>query len=345
VGRVTRGMALALALAVALAPASARAARVRAAYAYEYMPASHVDSLADRGFTRVLVHAITDSLDPAAAARRAAWRARGAARGVAVVPEWAWHARARLSALGGARRYAPDDGRTSDEVPCPLDSAYWRSALLDRAEEYLADGPAEELALDLELYWGPRHHLDGGACRCDACVAEYLAATPAAARVPERRRLAGMAGFQEARLARVLTALLREFAARHPGVRLAVLDLDYDAFPHRALARALARAAVPTADYCERSYAVGGTPLRGARARLRALGLPAAPLIGGVWLGRFTPRDLVPAMASIDDLADGTWVFTTYSLWQDPVRLTGPYALLGGVAQYWDALARANPEP
>jgi hypothetical protein len=339
-GRVTGTLAALLALALAGAPAEA--ARVRAAYAYAYMPASHVDSLADHGFTHVIVHAITDSLGAGGAAALAAWQARGEARGVTVVPEWAYQAPSRLAALGGARRYTPADGRTGADIPCPLDSLYWRSALLDRAEEHLAVAPLRELAIDLELYRGPRHHLDGGACRCAACVAEYLAGAPASR---PGGRLAGLAGYEEARLARILAALLGELASRHPGVRLDVLDLDYDAFPHRALARALARAGVPAADFCERSYGVGGTPLAGARARLAALGLRDVPLVGGIWLARFTPRDLVPAMASIDDLAEGTWVFTTYSLWQDPAKLGGPYVLLGPVSSYWAAFDQANAAP
>jgi hypothetical protein len=337
-------LALALVALAALAAAPAHAARVRAAYAYHYMPASHVDSLADRGFTRVLVRWLPDSLDARGAGVLRAWQARGVARGIEVVPDWPLQSPARLRALGGTRRYAPADGRAGPDVPCPLDAAHWRSALVDRAEEFLAAAPLRRVAVDLELYGAARHHWDGGPCRCEACVADYLAATPAAGR-GARPGLAGLAGFQEARLTALLVPLLRGFAARHPGVEIGVLDLDLEAAVHRAVARALARSGVPAADYCERSYGAGAAPLPAARRRLDALGLAGAPLIGGLWLQRFTPEELVAAMRAVDGVADGTWIFTTYSLWQDPARLAGPYTLRGGAAETWRALARGNAAP
>jgi hypothetical protein len=72
------------------------------------------------------------------------------------------------------------------------------------------------------------------------------------------------------------------------------------------------------------------------------MGLTQAPLIGGVWLKRFTPDALGPAIRSITSLAPGYFVFTTFSLWQDPAKLTGPYQLLGDPAAYWQALRQAN---
>ena len=139
----------------------------------------------------------------------------------------------------------------------------------------------------------------------------------------------------------MLTGVLEEFARRFPGVELGVLDLDRNLFPHRALARALARTGVPTADYSECSYATAGDPLDAARTRLDRLGLAKAPLYGGLWLQRFTPEQLRPALESIDRHADGFFIFTTYSLWQQPARLDGPYTLKAPAARYAQALAEA----
>jgi hypothetical protein len=146
-------------------------------------------------------------------------------------------------------------------------------------------------------------------------------------------------------VARILSGLLAEFAAAHPGVALDVLDLDLASFVHRGFARALARSGTPTADYSESSYAVGGWPLPRARSRLARLGLAGVPLVGGIWLQRFAPEDLGAAVASILEYADGYFVFTTFSLWQDPSQLSGPYTLLGAPADYWRALREANRAP
>jgi hypothetical protein len=143
-------------------------------------------------------------------------------------------------------------------------------------------------------------------------------------------------------LERTLTALLTEFATRHPGVEVGVFDLDLDSFVHRALARALGRSAVPTADYCERSYSAAGAALPVARSRLDALGVPAAPLIGGLWLKQFPPERLTPALKSILERAEGYFIFSTYSLWLEPARLDGPYTLVGPPGDYWKALTEAN---
>ena len=88
---------------------------------------------------------------------------------------------------------------------------------------------------------------------------------------------------------------------------------------------------MPVTDYSESTYAVGGGPVRRARSRLSRLGLPGAPVIGGLWLKRWAPADIPPAVASIEAVADGYFVFTTFSLWLDPARLTGPYTLLGKI--------------
>jgi hypothetical protein len=143
-------------------------------------------------------------------------------------------------------------------------------------------------------------------------------------------------------LERTLTGLLSEFATRHPGVEMAVFDLDLDSFVHRALARALSRSGVPTADYCERSYTAGGGALPMARARLDALGLSDAPLIGGLWLKRFRPGLLAAAVNSVLERSEGYFIFTTYSLWLEPTRLHGPYTLVGTQGDYWKALTEAN---
>jgi hypothetical protein len=151
--------------------------------------------------------------------------------------------------------------------------------------------------------------------------------------------------YEESRLGHVFSGLVGEFAARHPGVELGVFDLDLGSFVHRALARALARRNVPTADYTESSYTTGGPALADVRARLSRLGLGRAPLIGGLWLKRFAPPALVPVIRDMSPAADGYFVFTTYSLWQTPARLDGPYLLQAPAADYWRALRQANTTP
>ncbi len=329
----------------AAAPAPAGAGVTRAAYFYDYMPPSHLDSLAAARFDRALVHALPDSLDAASRARLGSFVDRGVATGIEVVPEWLLQQRSRLAVRPSARRYTWGRGTVESTVACPLDSAYWRSALLDRAEEFLAADPRiRRLAVDLELLGAGRHHYDAGPCRCAACVAEYARGNPQVlARDPTR--LSGLLPYEEARAASIFGRLLGEFATRHPGVELGVLDLDLTSFVHRALARALARRGVPTADYTERSYASGARTLADARAQLVRLGLPHAPLIGGLWLKRFTPTTLVGAIRGMPTAADGYFVFTTYSLWQSPARLDGPYLLQAPAADYWRALGEANATP
>jgi hypothetical protein len=208
-----------------------------------------------------------------------------------------------------------------------------------------------------------RTHWNAGACRCRGCLREFAASrgtSSAASRGTSKAASRGtssaasnatsspaqppgdgsLLAFEERRIERVLTGILLEFARRFPGVELGVLDLDRNLFPHRALARALARTGVPTADYSECSYA-NAAPLEAARMRLDRLGLGRAPLYGGLWLQRFKPGEVRAALESIDQHADGFFVFTTYSLWQQPARLAGPYTLKAPAARYAHALAEA----
>jgi N-acetylglucosaminyl-diphospho-decaprenol L-rhamnosyltransferase len=318
---------------------------VRVAYFYSYMGAAHLDSLAAHGFTRVVVHWITDSLDTRGRSELDALTTRASSLGLEIAPKWLFQAPARLAERPAGRRYTWGRGVVEPGAPCPLDSVYWSDALFDRAEEFLTASPSlERVAVDLELLRGNRHHYDAGPCRCASCLQEYLGPAPPNA-VRDPARLAGLHGYQEARLAGLLRPMLESFARRHPGVSLEVLDLDFDSFVHRAFARALVRAGVPTADYTECSYSVGASALPAARARLRALGLGRAPLVGGLWLKRFPPASIVPAVRAMDACSEGTFVFTTFSLWLDPAKLTGSYTLAGSVADYWSALAQANARP
>jgi hypothetical protein len=332
---------LAAALAGAADSGGARVP-VKAAYVYEYMPATHVDSLAARGFDRAIVHWLADSLDTGGRARLAALAARGHALGVDLVPEWLLQSPAFVAARPPGRRYTHGRGVVEPEAACPLDSVYWKRALFDRAGEFLDAEPGiTRLAVDLEIWRGTLHHYRAGPCRCASCVGAYTAGAPRlAGRDPAR--LTGLLAWEEGRLERMLRPLLAGFAARHPGVALEVLDLDLDSFVHRALARALAATGVPTTDYTECSYSEGAAPLAAARARLDALGLRDAPIVGGLWLKRFTPSKLPKAAREIRAASDGWFVFTTYSLWLDPARLSGPYTLPASQERYWHALEEAN---
>jgi len=350
-GVAARVAALLVGATLALLPFRARptlagaAPPVRAAYFYSYMDTSHVDSLAAHGISRAIVKFNADSLDARGRAELARLGRRAAVLGMELAPDWLFQSPPRLAARPGGRRYTWGRNVVESEAPCPLDSAYWQSALIDRAEEFLSAAPSlKRVAVDLELYHGGRPHYDAGPCRCAFCLKEYAAGTPGLeGRDPSR--LSGLLGYEEARVAGILRPMLEAFARRHPGVRLEVLDLDLDSFVHRALGRALARTGIPTTDYTERSYTAGAATLPAARQRLRAIGLGSAPLVGGLWLKRFTPTALVPAMRAVEAGADGWFIFTTYSLWLDPQKLTGPYTLLGSPSDYWSALARASAAP
>ena len=50
-------------------------------------------------------------------------------------------------------------------------------------------------------------------------------------------------------------------------------------------------------------------------------------------------------MQAIEAGADGVFIFTTYSLWLDPQKLSGPYTLQGRAPDYWSAFSRANGAP
>ncbi len=140
----------------------------------------------------------------------------------------------------------------------------------------------------------------------------------------------------------MLQRLLAPFAARHPGVGIDVFDLDFDSFVHRAMARALARNHIPTADWTERTYSTGSGPLPFVQARLAALGLGGTPVIGGLWLKRWSPDALPGAARDLASRGGGWFAFTTYSLWQDPAKLTGPYTLPAPAWRYWGAFRTAN---
>jgi len=338
------GIAVVAAVVGAAPVAAPGAPAVHAAYFYQYMPLDHVDSLAAAGFDRAVIRCITDSLGAAGATRVAAFVQRGALRHVDIAPEWALQAPTRLAALPTTRRYTWSQRGVDQReatVGCPVDSIFWRSVLLDRANEFLAASPGvHRLVLDLEIYGGGRHHYDAGPCRCSGCLHEYLhGADPGAASAADLR---GLAGWEESRLTALLTSLLAEFAHAHPGVALEAFDLDFDSFVHRAFCRALANDSIPTADYTERTYDMGGGPLPFVRTRLAALGLPNAPIYGGIWLKRWTPQALPAAAHGVLAGADGWFVFTTYSLWLDPAKLAGPYTLQGTPAAYWAALKLAN---
>ncbi len=315
---------------------------VRAAYFYGAMPASHIDSLARAGFDRALVKFSADSLDSAATSQIRGFAVAAKRTGVTLVPSFNLQSRARLGSLRSSRRYTwGTQLKMEPDVACPLDSAYWRSALLDHAEEFLGTAPdIHGLLLDLELYAGSLHHYDRGPCRCSACLAEYAGtASPADLAT---RDLPGLHAWEETRLAQILTPLLAELAGRHPGLELGVFDLDFDSFVHRALARALARSGMATMDYCEKTYAVGTSPVPAVRGRLTALGLGRAPIVGGLWLQKWAPRRLESGVAAMSSRAQGYFIFTSFSLWFNSARLTGPYTIPGSQADYWGALSRAN---
>jgi hypothetical protein len=134
--------------------------------------------------------------------------------------------------------------------------------------------------------------------------------------------------FEEDRAMQVLRARLDELGAAHPDLEIGFFDLDFDSFVHRAVVRALTQTGMPTANYSERTYSAGAGAIPAARAPLDSLGLPA-PLIAGLQLKGFLPPDLPGAIFPVLDAAEGYFVFTSYSLWQDPSRLSGAYALSG----------------
>jgi hypothetical protein len=339
---------------------------IRAAYFYSYVSTFHLDSLARTGFTRAVIKFIGDSLDTRGASEMTAWMDKGARVMLEVAPAWSLQARSRLSVLPTARRYTWGSGTVESDVGCPLDSLFWRSAFLDHARELLGAAPGvKRLALDLEIYTGtPHHYVDP--CVCPGCQGEFSGAgatdmaahngapgsrdpfrlrasrNPGSGEEPAASPRAALLEFEEARLTDVLTALVEELARTHPGVELGIFDLDRDSFVHRAMGRALMRARVATVDYTERTYTTGATSAPPARAALEANGV-FAPVVGGLWLKQFTPAQLTPAAVAMLDQAEGYFLFTTFSLWVEPSKRTGAYALQGTPEEYWSALRRANP--
>lgn len=340
-------LGLAVWVAALLLESNALAATpIRAAYFYDYMTPGHVDSLSMVGFNRALVRMMADSVNSDQADRLSAFEARGRARGFTIVPDFLLQSRPRLQRLSSSRRYTWGRGNREPNIACPLDTNYWKSALFDHADEVLSALPTvRAFAVDLEIYDAGRKHYDAGACVCPACLAEYTGLPPGRARPEDAWKMSGLLAYQEARLARLLAVLTRRFAAEHPGVEFGVLDLDFDSFVHRALARALARAQIPVVDYTERSYRAGGGTLSAARARLSALGLAHARMVGGLWLKRWPPGQIPSGVRSVIQRADGYFVFTTYSLWLDPKHLSGPYSLQGAPSEYWRALREVNRQP
>src|SRR5207244_59589 len=116
----------------ASAGAPASGAPVRASYFYSYMDADHIDSLAGAGFNRAVIKCIQDSLGTRGATELRGFLSRAAGLGIEVVPEWSLQATSRLAALPTTRRYTWG-GTVENNVGCPLDSSFWRSALRDRA--------------------------------------------------------------------------------------------------------------------------------------------------------------------------------------------------------------------
>lgn len=318
-------------------PAPANAEPIRASYFYSYQSASHIDSLAAAGFNRAIAKCIHDSLAGRGATELGRLLDRGKAVGIEVVPEWSLQATSRLNALPTTRRYTWGKGTVEAAVGCPLDSLFWSSAFRDRAVETLAAFPqVSRLVIDLEIYTGSRHHYDAGPCRCAACLGEFARVSGTA---PD------LSTFEEKRLAAFLEPMLRELTAMRPGLALEFFDLDFDSFVHRAMIQALKRARVPTANYTERTYKSGAASIPAARAPLDALGL-SAPLVCGIHLKGFAPPSLSAAVAGLLAASEGYFVFTSYSLWQpDSTQLTGPYALRGSQADYWNAFRKINRGP
>lgn len=328
---------------------------IRAGYFYSYVSTFHLDSLANTGFNRAIVKFIGDSLGTRGAGELHAWMDRGTHVPVEVTPSWSLQSVARLASLATTRRYTWGSGTPEPDVGCPLDSLFWRSTFLDHANELLSVTPGvQRLALDLEIYTGtPHHYLEP--CLCSVCRNEFALsvgepslrdlsgpATHEPGPLPgERTEAATLASFEEARVTELLAALVSEFAHAHPGVELGIFDLDRDSFVHRAMARALARAGVPAVDYTERTYSTGASTVSQAQAALQALGV-VAPVVGGLWLKQFPPAGLPSAVHAMLDQAGGYFAFTTFSLWVEPSKLVGAYALQGTQAEYWAALRLAN---
>jgi hypothetical protein len=307
-------------------------ATVRAAYFYDYVSYYHLDSLAASGMNRALVKFISDTLGAKGTERLRGWMGKSDRTRVVVVPAFNLQNRVRLQAAGTTRRYTWGGGTVEAEVACPQDSALLASIFLERAREFLAaDGRVRGLLVDLEIYHGGIHHYDRGACQCTSCLAEYAVASAS----PEPP--ASMEAFQQERLAGLLAPMLAGLRLDRPHIEFGFLDLDYDSFVHRAFATAVERSQVRAVDYTERTYSVGASGLEAVKAALRDIA-PGVPVVGGLWLKRHAPSTLPQTLRDVARQSNGFFLFTTYSLWQDPALLTGTYTLQGTAAEYWQAL-------
>ena len=90
---------------------------------------------------------------------------------------------------------------------------------------------------------------------------------------------------------------------------------------------------------------MGAALVPAARGRLAALGLGRTPIVGGFWLQKWTPRRLESGVAAMISRAQGYFIFTSFSLWPNSAKLTGPYTLPAPPADYWGVLSRANRVP
>jgi hypothetical protein len=107
------------------------------------------------------------------------------------------------------------------------------------------------------------------------------------------------------------------------------------------MALATVKAKVATADYTERTYMTGTSDLQSAKNVLAGLGVKA-PVVGGLILMSYTPSTFTTTAEAMSSQAAGYFVFTTYSLWTDPSKRVGRYALQGTPAEYWSAFQAAN---
>ena len=144
-----RGRGVIVALLGVLAMSSSRAAAgSRAAYFYHYMEPSHLDRLAASGFDTAVIHWNGDTLGVTGVRQLQAFVAKGQSVGLEVVPQWILQQPSRLSLAQPDRRYTWGRGTVEHSIPCPLDTTYWRSALLERADAMLAAAPRTRRAVD-----------------------------------------------------------------------------------------------------------------------------------------------------------------------------------------------------
>jgi PKD repeat protein len=327
-------LALGTLVLVSATPLVSHAAPVKAAYFYNYMSRDHLDSLARAGFNRAVIKSIGDSLGTAHAGELRAWLDRGQRVGMEVAVAWAIQAQSRVQSLPPDRRYTWGTGTVERTMGCPVDSAFWRTAVYDRALEMLRGAPAlTRLHVDLESYSGSRTHYNSGPCRCRPCLAEYAAAFAGrpAAEIPT------LETYQEARVRDIFISLLARLTSLHPQIEITFFDLDLDSFVHRGLGRALTATRTRTMNFTERTYRTAGESVMAARLAMERIGLNA-PLVAGLNMARFAPADLTTAMQSVLSQADGCFIFTTYSLWEHPDKLGTAYQLAGTRAEYWNAL-------